>query len=152
MRYFFRAETQVAKIHPSEQLAWLSSRDEAERAAWVELHRATSMTLGAVIKELFVQREYLWVVHPEKRWQAHEVQQPVSDSKRARSDIDDSCSTGWSRTMRDGRLTSMAWNRGKCVGECPDGAMNVCARIVRNGSCGAMDHKAGAGKGCTRAR
>ena len=60
MRYYWRAEERARQIHPANRLAWLRSRDEAERTKWVDMYRNSNETLGSVIANVFLQREASW--------------------------------------------------------------------------------------------
>ncbi len=148
LRYYHRAETQVSRVPRADQLSWLASRDEAERAAWVELHRASQMTLGAVVKLLFEQREAMWVVQPEKRKEVDDG----SSGRPAKAPRGNNASApaGWAAHMRDGRAICMAWNRGGCAKVCPYKEFHGCAKLWKGRACGSKDHRAGVGKGCTR--
>eukprot|EP00971_Amphidinium_carterae_P332759 6467071-Amphidinium_carterae.1 len=48
--------------HSAASLAWLQARDEEERQQWVEVHRSTSLTLGKIVKQVYHQREAMWMV------------------------------------------------------------------------------------------
>ena len=48
------------KVPHAQQLEWLTTRDEGERAMWVDRYRDSGKTLGAVIEEVFHMREAMW--------------------------------------------------------------------------------------------
>ena len=60
MRYYWRAAYKVQFLPASRQLQWLQSKDEAERSRWVDVHRNSSKELGAIISEVYLQREGIW--------------------------------------------------------------------------------------------
>ena len=60
MNYLFRIQEKIQKVPHSIQLEWLITRDEGERALWVDRYRDSGKTLGAVIEEVFFMREAMW--------------------------------------------------------------------------------------------
>ena len=150
LKYYFRAERQVARVSPPEQLAWLTAVDEAERSEWVDLFRNSSMTLGEVIKTVFVQRESMWHVLPEKRAAApgNTLMDATNNEKRPRTTKAIAVPNGWGSSFKDGRTVCIRYNQNLCSGECPDGNLHVCAKLVAKGRvCGSKEHRA---MNCTR--
>ena len=60
MNYLFRIQEKIQKVPHSIQLEWLITRDEGERALWVDRYRDSGKTLGAVFEEVFFMREAMW--------------------------------------------------------------------------------------------
>ena len=58
--YLFRIQEKLTKVPHAQQLEWLTTRDEGERAMWVDRYRDSGKTLGAVIEEVFHMREAMW--------------------------------------------------------------------------------------------
>ena len=75
--YFKRAQAKSQLVPVSQRMEWLTQRDEAERTAWVAMHRETNLTLGQVISTLHHQRQALWEV-------SFSVPAPVQGGKCAR--------------------------------------------------------------------
>jgi hypothetical protein len=61
-RYWLRAVYRSSQVHPSKALAWLQSRDLAERSYWVDTFNNSTRTLGEVVKQAFEQRKAKWEV------------------------------------------------------------------------------------------
>ena len=135
MRYFHRAEERVLQIRPGEALDWLASRDEADRAAWVELFSSSELTLGKVMQRHFIERESLWLVD--------------SKAKRARDEPQGGSSK---RAAVDGREICSGWNRGACNRNEDDcGKLHMCSRECKGGrACGIRNHRAGKGENIKR--
>ena len=58
--YLFRIQEKLMKVPHAQQLEWLTTRDERERAMWVDRYRDSGKTLGAVIEEVFHMKEAMW--------------------------------------------------------------------------------------------
>ncbi len=59
-KYVWRADHQSRAIPYMHRFEWIRTRDQAERLRWVELHRNSNMTLGAVIDLVYTQRDGAW--------------------------------------------------------------------------------------------
>ena len=59
MRYYYRVQDRAVKCG---SLEWILSRDEADRAVWVDKYRNGADTLGEVIAQVMVMREAMWEV------------------------------------------------------------------------------------------
>eukprot|EP00971_Amphidinium_carterae_P300606 5972926-Amphidinium_carterae.1 len=63
MKFHSRLKACAAQIpHSSTSLTWLQTRDEEERQQWVEVHRSTNLALGKIVKQVYQQREAMWIV------------------------------------------------------------------------------------------
>ena len=151
MRYFYRAEKQVAKVAPDRALAWLRDRDENEREAWVELYRSSKLTIGKVIQRLYTERESLWVVEggrkrpaPEEHVQGHGEGYAFPPGGRAMLRPRDESELGRTMAMTKGRRQICSdWNRGICREPCPRGFIHFCSREIKGDrACGMTNHRA----------
>ena len=141
LKYYYRAERQVMKVNPSEQLSWLTAADEAERSEWVEVYRNTGLTLGQTIKTVYIQREAMWQVAPEKRAVPASSHNLANKRQRAAEEV--AVPRGWASEFRDGRKVCIKWNQGFCGNECPDGALHCCAKMLgKDRVCGLRSHRA----------
>ena len=150
MRYLARAETQAAKVDIGERLAWLSARDEAERAAWVEMHRSSNHSFGTVVKTLYEQREAMWVVKPVEQAKRKLGETDFGAYPDRRPNTRVVVGDGLVMNMRDGRKICLKWNKGSCSKKCPDRALHVCCQGFKGRACASPDHRACVGSGCPR--
>ena len=83
--YYFRAARAVATVPEASRLAWLESRDIAERAVWVSQFREGSEPLGQVVQSIFEKRGAHWDApiqqmvpqsYAAHQHQQHQQQQP----------------------------------------------------------------------------
>ncbi len=138
LRYVWRADAQSRLIPYHTRFEWLRVRDQAERLRWVELHRNSRMTLGAVIELVYTQRDGAWqppeagmvqvASNPNQPKREMEQTKPKTDGKRATH-------TGDGAKICAAFQTSQC-DRGK---RCPD--LHVCAAMLPGGRiCMAKGH------------
>ena len=146
MKYFYRAEKQVAKIPHDRALEWLVNRDEGEREAWVELYRATRLTLGQVIQRLHIGRESLWIGDKERKRSAPALYASNYDHQDERRATLRPAAKDSGRTIamtKDHRQICSAWNRGECHDPYPKNFLHFCSREVKGDrACGMTNHRA----------
>jgi len=129
IRVHHRATVQVRKVPYSMQLAWLETRMEGEREAWIEEFRNSDKTLGQVIANVYTSREAVWAVD-ELKFLSQNMHSPVrkiqdkgeqSDSgkKRAQDPPKDKSkgpgpAANTASSLRDGNKLCANYNRGNC--------------------------------------
>ena len=83
--YYFRAARAVTTVPEASRLAWLESRDIAERSVWVSQFREGSEPLGQVVQSVFEKRGAHWDTpiqhmvpqsYASHQHQQHQRQQP----------------------------------------------------------------------------
>ena len=146
MGYFFRAEERtlrVVELNPAEALNWLTLRDEAERAKWVGLYKQSGLPLGKVVKQLFNERESLWLVDAEELKRAKSS--PAINQNRLQTGQKRPAQQSDSKTvaaLSNGLAICEDWNMGRCREPCPHQMEHVCNRCCRNGrACGMRNHR-----------
>ncbi len=65
MAYLWRAHAAAHRIPAPQRLAWLESRDCAERAVWVTDFRDSDRSLGSVIRDTLQRRDAHWMAPAE---------------------------------------------------------------------------------------
>ncbi len=65
MAHWWRAHAASHRIPASQRLAWLETRDTAERAVWVTEFRGSDRSLGLVIKDTMQRRDAHWMALAE---------------------------------------------------------------------------------------
>jgi len=143
MKYYYRTEErayQVAQVDPKRVLAWLTTRDEADRTAWVEAYRGSNLTLGAVIAKVFVERESTWMVDcPPEAAEGRKRKAEDAMGSGAGSGGDKPRTVS---ALNNGTAICAAWNAGRWSEPCPRGELHVCNRRLRNGrACGMRNHR-----------
>ncbi len=152
MRYVWRADAQSRFVPYASRFEWLKTRDQAERLRWVEVHRNSNLTLGAVIEMVFLQREGIWQP-PETVMTAPAPKAPSNpkrEAERQQPQVEGSRATH----AGDGSKFCVPFQTSHCERgkRCPD--LHACAVILKNGRIcmdkghGANGHKkSGKGKG-----
>ena len=59
--YFYRAKRTTCTLPVSKRLNWLQARDTEERSEWVSRFRESALSLGQVVREVFVMRDAHWL-------------------------------------------------------------------------------------------
>ncbi len=140
MRYANRADIQSSLIPFSQRFEWLRVRDQAERMRWVEMHRNTQMSLGAVIELVYTQRDGAWQPPEAAQSQSSSsAQQP----KRAIEPAPPSRGEQLATHSGDGQKFCVAFqkSRGDRGKRCPD--LHACAVIMGGGRiCSVKGHGA----------
>jgi len=129
IRVHHRATVQVWKVPYSMQLAWLETRMEGEREAWIEELRNSDETLGQVIANVYTSREAVWAV-VELKFTSQNMQSPVrkiqdkgeqggSGKKRAQDPPESKSrapepAANTASSLRDGNKLCANYNRGSC--------------------------------------
>ena len=162
LRYHQRATTALAQIHPARQFEWLKSRDEAERAAWVERHRGSCLSLGNIVQTLYKEREAAWMPDatlvdaparssnwngiPENAFPRGKKRGNEGKAKQQPKGQQKDRPAGASKvvnTTKDGRQICIKYNLGKCSEPCPEKRLHVCNASVKGGrACGLRGHTA----------
>ncbi len=130
MRYHRRAQSFAMKLPPSQALAILTARDEADRKTWVDEFRGSKATLGEVIASTFDKRAGVWIVAPENEM--------IAGVKRS------SPSPRRGGQQRDTAFCAK-WNAGGCTSgdTCPMGLKHRCSVVRSNGEfCNLKNHRA----------
>jgi hypothetical protein len=60
LQYFYRVQEKAKAVPAHKALEWVSTRDLAERTAWVDRFRNGNKTLGQVVEEVLDMREAMW--------------------------------------------------------------------------------------------
>jgi len=119
----------VWKVPYPMQLAWLETRMEGEREAWIEEFRNSDKTLGQVIANVYTSREAVWAV-VELKFTSQNMQSPVrkiqdkgeqggSGKKRAQDPPESKSralgpAANTASSLRDGSKLCVNYNRGSC--------------------------------------
>jgi len=156
LRYHFRAMINVAKVPAQHQLEWLRSRDIAERTEWVEAHRHSTDTVGAVVDRIYKQREGIWIVEEPHQRDSPRMARPVDEEEadddqtrplRVKKETKKPApkrKPGTKHTIdktKDGKDICRAYNQGGCKSPCPNGRLHVCnAKLKNSRACGLRGH------------
>ena len=149
MRYYWRAEERARQIHPATKLAWLRSRDEADRTKWVDMYRNSTETLGSVIANVFLQREASWDPPVESAGNDQFMAEPRQPAEIQGRNVqpkpqDKHRSVEWGTVTTSGGKLCQDFQKYNCKNgkACPKG-LHACAFILLNGRpCGARGHGA----------
>ena len=169
MRYYLRAEQKAMEIlaakGPGPAFAWLRIRDQDDRAAWVETHRASGSSIGTAIANTLKTREATWLTDTEIRvtsqpprplpgGPAHQpaprqqsnVQKHAERSRQSApaAKAPNKMPDDFLGTLPNGSQVCWAWNRepNGCKEPCPHGRVHFCGFWVRKGrACGFKNHR-----------
>ena len=62
LAYHYRMVDRARRLPYMKALNWIQTKDEADRAEWIERLRRTSLPLGRIIKQVTESRQALWEV------------------------------------------------------------------------------------------
>ena len=129
IRVHHRATVQVRKVPHAMQLAWLETRMEGEREAWIEEFRNSDKTLGQVIANVYTSREAAWAVD-ELKFNTQISQSPVKKlhdrgespggAKQRPQSLPEpkskapGAAANTAASLRDGNKLCANYNRGNC--------------------------------------
>ena len=66
MANYFRAKRTTSMLPVAKRSAWLAARDAEERAEWVARFRESALSLGQVVKDVFMARDAHWIQLPHR--------------------------------------------------------------------------------------
>lgn len=164
MKYVYRAQLACSKMPAQLALPWLTSRDEAERTAWVEAFRNSSKPLGAVVLEVFHRRDAFWDVDAKKPVPAGPGPNATSALTSATQALTAAAAgikaqtAGLPKppaklgppktvlfTLKNGTKLCPDWQKGKCKEPCPKNLAHQCGAVQSgNRVCGSRLHGASA--------
>jgi hypothetical protein len=142
-RYWLRAVHKSGQVHPSKALAWLQSKDLAERSYWVDTLNNSTKTLGEVVKQVFEQREVMWEVAEEYMYARQRAEAPMDRAPRKTREPNPSPRAGSSEggfkrgviktQLKDGVKLCGDFNKGHCKygADCRNGK-HVCGMLIGN--------------------
>ncbi len=133
MRYHKRAQSFAMQLPPADALDILVSRDEAERRAWVDRFRSSTLTLGEVMADVYDKRQGIWATLPLA------ADKGSSSSRRRRSPSP--------RKAQGHKITPggycVEFNTSRCSEPCPYGAKHRCNAPLKTGRpCNLPNHNA----------
>ena len=136
MRYYYRVQDRAVKCG---SLEWILSRDEADRAVWVDKYRNGADTLGEVIAQVMVMREAMWEVPLQRALHQPKLQVEVkgagkgSQGQQTRRPENKDWKLGAvSKTLRDGTVLCSAFQQNKCKNaNCRD--RHQCGVVMKGG-------------------
>ena len=128
MRYLFRVQERASR--PGVSFGWLKSRDEAERAVWVDRMRNSADPMGLIVHTTFISREAMW--EPAAHSEAPPPPPPYrGDKEKGAGKGSQPKGVKYAKSLRDGTPVCQAFQTGKCQNsQCK--ARHVCA-VLKNG-------------------
>ena len=157
LKYYFRVKRFAESCPYMRALSLVTSKDQAEREAWIDLYRGSTDTLGMVIKQAYQQREAVWQP-PEPPAQGNQGNGNETPQKRKRASGGDQDQetpakdkgTGKSKgkakyvlKMKNGDKLCAAYQRNKCQNgaDCKSGK-HLCGIHLGKGRVCGMKHPA----------
>ncbi len=162
MAYWWRAHAAAHRIPAPQRLAWLESRDCAERAVWVTEFRDSDRSLGLVIRDTMQRRDAHWMAPAEVGPRPRSVEEnppsrqevllkPANTTARgsgAKADfggleVQTMFGKPVSLKMKDGQGLCPAFQHDQCTRkDCPRG-VHRCGVVTKPGRvCGSTSHGA----------
>ena len=137
MRYYFRVQERASR--PGVSFHWVRSRDEAERAVWVDRMRNSADPMGLIVHSTFVSREAMW--EPPAPGATPPPPPAPGGNGQGKGAGKDAAKKGikFAKTLRDGTPVCQAFQNGKCQNsQCK--ARHVCAVIKPGGQVCGLRH------------
>ena len=151
LAYHYRLVDCARRLPYPKALAWVQSKDEADREEWIERIRRSSLPLGKVVKQVTEARAAMWEIpdvpkepaadpRGAKRPRAEPVAErlPRAEQKKVAFKPNQVLTTD---TMRDGVKICRDWNNGGRSEPCPHSFRHVCNALVKNRACGMRNHR-----------
>ena len=158
MAYYFRAKRTTSMLPVAKRLAWLVARDAEERAEWVARFRESALSLGQVVKDVFMARDAHWIPSvsptppplaagsaasgdkPQPQTNQFQLGKPINGKSVA-------------RVLKDGSKLCQSFQHGQCKNKPPCSmGQHRCGLVVKKERvCGAAGHGAAACKNAAKA-
>ena len=157
LAYFYRAKRTTSMLPTTKRLPWLMMRDAEERAEWVARFRESTLSLGQVVKEVFVARDAHWIPTIQPAAQAGggvtppgpEKTPPTTNQFQLGKPIN---GKSVAKVLKDGSKLCQSFQHGQCKNKtpCPLG-QHRCGMVVKKERvCGASGHGAAACKNLSK--
>eukprot|EP00971_Amphidinium_carterae_P350759 6491727-Amphidinium_carterae.1 len=156
LKYHHRLVQVVSQFPVERALQFIQLKDEEERQIWVQKHRSSSTSLGAIIHQTLTEREGCWTDASHPQQPRPDVRPalprmargatPKSAPQRPAPAVPtpDSSKIRTADKLRDGKTICRKWNSPVgCSEPCPFGRLHVCNAVTSAKSrvCGLKNHR-----------